>query len=424
MKTIRMYRLKHLSKSQFNRLKAAQMEAAQVWNACMETHKAARQTHAPWPGRHELQQVTKGKYALHSQSIQMVAHAFLANLETTRQLRKTHPQMKMKYPWRTKRFYPVAWPAQAVSKEKGRVLLPMGKGRTSLVLPLDLPENSGACSLVWNNGFELHVCVETTPAEHTPGKVQATVDLGEIHLAAVTTSTEQALIVTGRAIRSLKRQRHQQVGKMVRYQSRCKKYSRRWKKLQRAKNKQCRRAQRRIRNQRHQATRQVINFCVEHHVGALFIGNPHGVRNRDHGRHHNQRLAGWEYGKDIDYLTHKAKTAHISCFTGSERGTSSQCPCCGHKHKPKGRNWACRACGFTGHRDLVGSVNMHRLAFGTPVIFPRSVTYLRPSRARGSSRADTPQGCLSESAGQALLGEQVSSEAAHPADAAQKPVSL
>ncbi len=113
MKTVRVYRLKHLSKSQFNRLKAAQVEAAQVWNACMETHKAARQTHAPWPGRHELQQASKGKYALHSQSIQMVVHAFLANIETTRQLRKTHPQMKMKYPWRTKRFYPVAWPAQA-----------------------------------------------------------------------------------------------------------------------------------------------------------------------------------------------------------------------------------------------------------------------------------------------------------------------
>ena len=35
----------------------------------------------------------------------------------------------MKYPWRTKRFYPVNWPAQAVSKGTGRVVLPMGKGR-------------------------------------------------------------------------------------------------------------------------------------------------------------------------------------------------------------------------------------------------------------------------------------------------------
>src|SRR6266852_5495799 len=175
MKTIRVYRQTHLSKSQFSRLKAAQEEAAQVWNACMETHKAARQTHAPWPGRNELQQATKGRYALHSQSIQMVVHAFLANIETTRTLRKEHPQMHLKYPWRTKRFYPVHWPAQAVCKQEKRVLLPMGKGRPSLALPIEMPENSGACTLVWNRGFELHICVEVPQAGASPGGAQATV---------------------------------------------------------------------------------------------------------------------------------------------------------------------------------------------------------------------------------------------------------
>ena len=113
--------------------------------------------------------------------------------------------MRMKYPWREKRFYPVKWPAQAVSVEKGRVVLPMGKGHPSLVLPLALPDNAGACTLVWNRGFELHVCVDVVPAEQAPGTVRATVDLGEIHLAAVTTNTGKALIVTGRGIRSLKR---------------------------------------------------------------------------------------------------------------------------------------------------------------------------------------------------------------------------
>ena len=98
MKTIRVYRLDHLSRSQFSRLKAAQQEAAQVWNLCMETHIQARMAHAKWPGRKELQKSTKGKFALHSQSVQMIVHAFLANVETTRKLRKEHPQMRMKYP--------------------------------------------------------------------------------------------------------------------------------------------------------------------------------------------------------------------------------------------------------------------------------------------------------------------------------------
>jgi len=180
------------------------------------------------------------------------------------------------------------------------VVLPMGRGRASLVLALSLPEQSGACSLVWNNGFELHVCIEIPQAEEAPGNVYATVDLGEIHLAAVTTNTGKAMIVTGRGIRSLKRQRNQQLGKIAKKQTRCKKHSHRWKKLQRAKNKQCRRAERRIRDLRHKATRKVIDFCVEQNVGILFVGYRHGVREKNSGSHHNPPMSLWEYGKDID----------------------------------------------------------------------------------------------------------------------------
>jgi putative transposase len=425
MKTIRVYRLTDLSPSLFRRLKEAQMEAARVWNLCMETHKQARMAHAKWPEHRELHQATRGQFALNAQAVQQITRAFLGTIETTRLLCKEHPQMRMKYPWRTKHFYPVRWPAQAVHREKGRVILPMGKGRHSLVLPLDLPPNSGACTLVWNRGFELHVCIEIPQAEEAPGIVQATVDLGEIHLAAVTTSTGAAAIVTGRGIRSLKRQRSKQLGQLAKKQSRCTKHSQRWKKLQRAKNKVCRRAERRIRDLRHKATRAVIDFCMEHEVGTLFIGNPHGVRNRETGRHHNQRMSLWEYGRDIAYLTHKSKHARISCSTGSERGTSSRCPRCGHKHKPSGRNWACRACGFTGHRDLVGSINMHQLAFGTHTKFPRSFTYLRPGLVRvRSSRADTPPCCFGEPAGQPRIADTVSQETGHTAGAAEKPVTF
>ncbi len=278
---------------------------------------------------------------------------------------------------------------------------------------------------VWNCCYELHVCVEISQAENAPGNVHATVDLGEIHLASVTTNTGKAMIATGRGIRSLKRQRIMQVRCITKKQSRCRKYSRHWKKLQQAKNKQCRRAERRNRDRHHQATRRVIDFCVEQEVGTLFIGNPHGVRNRDHGRHHNQRMALWEHGKDIDYLTHKSKQACVSCFTGSERGTSSQCPSCGHKHKPRNRQWNCKACGFKGHWDLVGSVNMHRLAFGEQMKFPRSFTYLRPGMSRkSSSRADTPLCCLSESVPQPHVSDVVPTGADYRTDVAQKPVTL
>src|SRR2546423_9051525 len=158
--TVKIYRLQSLSPTQFRRLRDAQMEAAQVWNGCMELHKAARVERSRWPGRNALQRATKGRFALHSQSIQMVVHAFLANIETTKHLRQTHPHMKMRYPYKTKGYYPVSWSAQAISEENGRVVLPMGRGRDALVLPVALPEKSRSVTLVWNSGFELHVCVE------------------------------------------------------------------------------------------------------------------------------------------------------------------------------------------------------------------------------------------------------------------------
>ncbi len=143
---MRTHRLNSLSPSILRRLKESQREAARVWNLCMQTHKEARMTRARWPNATDLYHRTRGQFALNAQVVQQIVRAFLGTIETTRKLRKEHPEMRMKYPWRSKQFYPVKWPAQAVHREKGRVILPMGKGRSSLILPLDFPDNAGACT--------------------------------------------------------------------------------------------------------------------------------------------------------------------------------------------------------------------------------------------------------------------------------------
>jgi transposase len=64
-----------------------------------------------------------------------------------------------------------------------------------------------------------------------------------------------------------------------------------------------------------------------------------------------------------------------------------------YRQKVRGRDWRCRSCGFTGHRDVVGAVNMFPLAFGTKVTFPSSqdVTYLQPGPVRRARRAVVAQ---------------------------------
>jgi putative transposase len=376
METVHILRLDQLPRSLTSRLRAAQEEAARVWNECVRIHQEARTARTRWPNRDDLQTATRGMFALHSQTVQMICHAFLATVETARQLKKTNPRMR--YPYKEKHFYPLLWPAQAVTVQAGRVVLPMGRGRQSVVFKVAVPEGAGACKLVWNAGYELHVTVSQAPEEAAPGVVQATVDLGEVHQAAVTTNTGAALVVSGRKIRSIKRHRHRQLGQIATKRQKCQKGSRRWRKLQWARAKVSAQAERQIRDLRHKGTRAVVDFCVKQEVGTVLVGNPDGVRTRRSGRHHNQRMSGWEYGRDIDCLTHKCDQRRIVCFTGSERGTSGRCPECGHQQRPAGRWWSCHRCPFEGHRDLVGSASMHPLAFGNRIGFPTHITYLRP----------------------------------------------
>ena len=397
MQTVRIYRLKDLNRPTRARLKAAQMEAARVWMDCLERHRAARSERTRWPDRDELQRATKGgQYALHSQSIQMVCHQFLANVETTNALRQRNPRHR--YPYHPKKYLTVQWPAQAISCQGKRLILPMGRGRKSFSFHLpDLPERIGAVSLVWNGGYELHLVVPTAPEAHVPvpaTMVQASVDLGEIHQAAVTTSTGKGLIVSGRGIRSLKRQYNMTLGRLSRLQSRCQQGSKRWRRLQYVRARERSKKERRVRDLRHKGTRQVVDFCRAAGVQTLYVGDPRGVRNQSRGRHHNQRMAQWEYGKDKQYLHEKCAQVGIVCFSGSERGTSSHCPRCDWKKKPKGRTWTCRRCGFVGHRDIVGSMNMHPLAFGSRISYPASLTYRRPGplRDRRQTKERSPSG--------------------------------
>jgi putative transposase len=389
MQTIRIYPLKDLDRQTRSRLKTAQMEAARVWRYCLERHKQARREHMPWPSRNDLQRETKsGQYALHSQSIQMVCQQFLANVETIKQLRQANPRHR--YPHHFKQYMTVPWPAQAVSRQGQRLILPMGRGRTPCSFHLsDLPDHVGAVSLVWRGGYELHVAVParlplSSAFDGSDQPVQATVDLGEIHQVAVTTSTGRGIIVTGRGIRTIKRQYNKTHGQLARLQSHCKKGSKRWRRLQYTKERERGRKERRVRDLRHKGTRQAVEFCRAAGVQILYVGDPHGVRSESKGHHHNQRMSQWEYGKDKQYLQQKCQQVGIVCFSGSERGTSSRCPRCDWKKKPKGRNWTCRRCGFVGHRDIVGSMNMHPLAFGSRISYPSLLTYRRPGPLRDS----------------------------------------
>jgi putative transposase len=97
METVRIYRLANLRPLVSRRLKEAQEEASRVWMACRDLRLHARCNHLPWPDRDDLQRATKGRFALHGQTVQMICHAFLANVEAPRQARRQNPRMRYPY---------------------------------------------------------------------------------------------------------------------------------------------------------------------------------------------------------------------------------------------------------------------------------------------------------------------------------------
>ena len=72
-------------------------------------------------------------------------------------------------------------------------------------------------------------------------------------------------------------------------------------------------------------------------------------------------------------IEYKTEADGIVVSLGKEQHTSQTCPNpnCGHRHKPKGRVHKCPACGFVGHRDVVGSANiLSRRLFNSLALVP------------------------------------------------------
>jgi putative transposase len=63
-------------------------------------------------------------------------------------------------------------------------------------------------------------------------------------------------------------------------------------------------------------------------------------------------------------IEYKARLAGITVERIDEAYTSQECPQCGHRKKPSGRDYTCSECGFHGHRDVVGAANIRRKYVG------------------------------------------------------------
>lgn len=367
----------------------ARRESARLWNRLVILHKYCRKRHWPWPGKHQLQAHFKGRFKLHSQSIQGIIDKFSANIDSTRSKRKEGDK-KARYPWRDqKRYQVVPWKGQSIKRKGNRLTLPMG--RNSKPIRIKVPDEIPSGKIVGVElGFrELRITLkEPIKAAASAGANTVAGDPGIIHQMMLTDGKASTAIV-GRGLRSLIQGKNRALAFYSAELSKTKKGSRKNRKLRRSKARMLAQFERRQRNLLHHSANKILDFCVEREAGTLVVGDIANIaknKRKKNSRQSNQENSNSPIGKLYQYLAYKGKLRGVELVKINEAYTSQTCPVCGHRHKPTGRIYRCKSktCDFIGVRDEVGAANilnkhLHDGKIEKNTILPSGkVKYLRP----------------------------------------------
>jgi putative transposase len=340
-----------------------------------------------------LEQATKGgQYALHSQSVQALCQKFTANVETATALRRQelaeHGHIQTAYPRYPKAYQTVVWKDQALTvSPTGQLRLPTGGQRPPLLLPL--PEeyrcaNLRRAELTWRaDHYELCLTLDTGENLPLPAGAVAGVDLGEVHVAAVTTTRRHALVLSGRQLRACKQWRNKVHSLLQEKLSRCQPGSRRAKRLTKRKAQVSARLYRQQRDILHQAARTVVAFCHAEEVSRIAVGDVRDIQTGvSLGKRTNQKISQWPHGQFVRYLREKAARLGIVVDWIDEAYSTRTCSVSGHvqSSSPRGRRFRCSGCGARVHRDVNGSANIcSKAVYGRYAeVQADRVKYLRP----------------------------------------------
>ncbi|MDM5188878.1 transposase [Bacillus sp. DX4.1] len=395
-------------KELYEELRNMQRETATVWNDIVREATSYYFTWKKWLSKSEIQAVRKQTYNLHSQTVQAIADKY----ETIRKLRKT--DKKAKYPWRKKYYYCIPLKKASMKITDTTIQIKRVKYEVNLVnlltkkkkknwnesiakknnavsipnLAIDDVKDCNYAEIVWRNGaywFCYSVAVSEKDISQYKKKV-AGGDLGEIHAVTVATK-DKALLVSGRAIRSISQFRAKALADLSKKMSRCKKGSRQWKKYKTARNRIRQKSKNQMEHLEHKTTKEVVQFLEQEQVTHFVIGNVAGIekntkqdvkKKQKNNKKRRQQLSLWNQGKIKQKLTYKAKLKGIKVEETEEVYTSQDCPFCGGRHKANGRRFTCSVHKTEIHRDVNGAQNIARKLHEMDVQPIVSVVYKQP----------------------------------------------
>ena len=188
----------------------------------------------------------------------------------------------------------------------------------------------------------------------------AAIDLGEIQSITSIDNNGNAIIITGRKIRSIKRLQNKEQAKLRSKRDKLTKGSRQYRKYSRAIYKLSVKTDKQILDCVHKISKLYLDYCIENGISKVYYGDLDSCTRNTKERVNKlvgQKLNDWCYGLLMLQLENKLSRYGIELVKVSEAYSSQTCPHCGHRHKPTGRNYECQ-CGYKQHRDVVGAMNI------------------------------------------------------------------
>lgn len=366
------------NKEDLNYLFQCNRLSAKVWNMCVRLDKEhQRNNKQQHINQTLLQKATKGCVPLHSKCIQHTVHKYLyARDAMWASIKAKHQDSyKVKLPYRNKKYFTTGWDYQAIKIDYQKGIIGLGKARTiidgkpKVLKPIrcyvkNIPENVVDIQLKWKGKLCLIIIYkERAEYRQVESNNSAAIDLGEIHAITSIDNNNNALIITGRLMRSHKRFRNKEQAKLRLRMSKCTKYSRQWNKYNKAMQKLIAKSDRKELDSLHKITKHYVDYCVMRDISTVYYGDLDSLtrdgkkENRGH-TFTRQKINQWSYGKLTAMLEIKLARYGIKMVKVKEYYTSQKCPNCKSLHKTRDRNYYCNDCGYTQHRDIVGAINI------------------------------------------------------------------
>jgi putative transposase len=361
---------------------SARKEAGRLWSDLIKRHHRIRRLHWKWPNSNRWCTWVKGKYkGLSAQSIQQIIFEFTEAIDTTTKLRK-QGNFEARYPWKTCDYRDVIYTNQRAILRNGYLILPNGNsGKLVIKLPKDFNPSGRLMEVRLCFGKVILIYKQEQQLSSQP-ITDIGVDLGVNTLIAATDG-QKSILISGREVKSTIQWRNKKLASISSLQASKIKRSSRWKKLQRRKVKMLIKANNRVKDLIHKATRKIANSFPYSHA---FVGEPFQNASTKMGRVQSQQVSSCCTSKITQQLEYKLSG---SVTQVNEAYSSQTCPVCGCRHKCR-RIYQCKQCGFKAPRDVVGSLNIlsigknGKLTSNTGQLIPL-VKFKYPENFSGSS---------------------------------------